>query len=252
MSVRAELGAEGRGQPLQTTTCACGDPQEGVVFKVSSSSGDGPPSPGRALATHPTPVLHAGPSHLQAEGSPSRALRPQIRLLPLPPGHPQSPPPAPPPDSCPAPAQQPQPPSPGCRHSLPGGGGAPGPRGLGLGIWKGWSDPLFHSASWAHLPGSLAFLFQNCLLFSAAMARAQGRPSRRASGVPGEMPPGSRNRRANPGRFPTAGQRLPAPGSAILDVGIPASSAAAIGGLPGRGRTSQSGARTLSAAEAEP
>lgn len=33
--------------------------------------------------------------------------------------------------------------------------------------------------------------------------------------------PRPRNLKANPGRFPAAGQRLPAPGSAILDVGMP-------------------------------
>lgn len=158
---------------------------------------------------------------------------------------PLSPLPAPLPDSCPATTKQFQLPQPRWPKQPPGVGGAPGPRDLGLGIWKGLSDPRFHSASWAHLPGSLAFLFQNCLLFSAAIARAQGRPSRRARGVPGEMPPGSRNRRANPGRCPAAGQRLPAPGGAILDVGMPPSSAAAIGGLPGRGWENQSGARIL-------
>lgn len=65
------------------------------------------------------------------------------------------------------------------------------------------------------------------------------------------MPPGPRNRRASSGRFPAAGHPLPAPGGAILDVGTPQPSAAAIGGLRRLWETDQSGARILQAAEAE-
>lgn len=166
------------------------------------------------------PVLHARTQPPPGRGQPLPGPPPPDPVCSHP-RPPQSPLPAPLPDSCPATTRQLRLAQPRRPNQPPGVGGAPGPRDGGLGIWKGLSDPLFLSASWTHLPGSLALLFQNCLLFSAAIAQAQGRPSRRARGVPGEMPPGSRNRRANPGRFPAAGQRLPACGSAILGVGNP-------------------------------
>lgn len=62
--------------------------------------------------------------------------------------------------------------------SPPASGGAPGPpqaRGIqGSGSGRLWVQSPLPSASWTHLPGSLALLFQNCLLFSAAIAPTRG------------------------------------------------------------------------------
>lgn len=156
---------------------------------MSSSSGDGPPNPGRTLSTHPTPL----------------SLTPRLRPLPSW-GQPLLEPPPQDPDVLPhssipkarclllsltavlQPPRSPSSPSQGFPNQPPRSV-APQARGIsGLVSGRVWSNTLFLSASWAHLPGSLALLFQNCLLFSAAIALARGRPCGRARGCRARCP----------------------------------------------------------------
>lgn len=101
-------------------------------------------------------------------------------------------------------------------------GGAAGPRDSGIRMWKALGPiptPLSVLGSpprqlGAPLPELLAVL-------GGHRSGPGGRPGRWVTGAPRDRPPGPRNLRASPGRFPAAGHPLPAPGGAILDVGTP-------------------------------
>ena len=126
---------------MQTTTCARWRPpapHEGVLFKVKSSSGDGLPNPGPTLIIHPIPLspmpeLRPPPGRGQPLQSPtppvpgllphpatSKARYPLLCLTAVlpPPGSPSSP-------------------RPGSPNQSSWVADAPGPRDLGLRIWKG-------------------------------------------------------------------------------------------------------------------
>lgn len=106
--------------------------------------------------------------------------------------------------------------------SPPASGGAPDPRDSGIRMWKALGPiptPLSVLGSpprqlGAPLPELLAVL-------GGHRSGPGGRPGRWVTGAPRDRPPGPRNLRASPGRFPAAGHPLPAPGGAILDVGTP-------------------------------
>lgn len=96
--------------------------------------------------------------------------------------------------------------------ALPPASGAPqarGTRGSGPGR-LGVQSPL-PAASWAHLPGSLALLFQNCLLFSAAIAPARGKAWSVGHGGAPRQAPGTPQSEGQP--RPLARRRSPAPSS---------------------------------------
>lgn len=116
--IRAELGEQGKGPPTSKQPPVRGGdhpPQEGVLFKVRSSSCGGFPNPGPTLVTHPTPLSlmpelqPPAPSRLRA--APPKPYAPRPGSAPTP-SHLQSSLPAPLPDSCLAATRQPQPPSP--------------------------------------------------------------------------------------------------------------------------------------------
>lgn len=112
-------------------------------------------------------------------------------------------------------------------------GGRPRPAGLGIRTWKALGPiptPLSVLGSpprqlGAPLPELLAVL-------GGHRSGPGGRPGRWVTGALRDSPPGPRNLRASPGRFPATGHPLLAPGGAILDMGTPPPpSAVAIGGL---------------------
>lgn len=103
-------GSEGRGHPRANNhLCVVETPQEGVLFKVSSSSGNGPPKPARHWLLSQLPPARTPATRRTAV--PPEPSAPRPRSAPTP-SHAHSSLPAPLPDSCPATTKQRQLPRP--------------------------------------------------------------------------------------------------------------------------------------------